>query len=41
VKERKAFGRRVSDLQTVQHKLAEIKTSIAVCRDDHRNAIAH
>ncbi len=32
VKERKAFGRHVSDLQTVQHKLAELKTSIAVCR---------
>jgi len=32
VKERKAFGKYVSDLQTVQHKLAELKTSIAVCR---------
>jgi len=32
VKERKAFGRYVSDLQTVQHKLAELKTSISVCR---------
>ena len=32
VKQRKAFGRRVADLQTVQHKLAETKTSIAVCR---------
>merc|ERR1739848_947411 len=32
VRERKAFGRRVADLQTVQHKLAELKTSIAVCR---------
>ena len=32
VKQRKAFGRKVSDLQTVQHKLAELKTSIAVCR---------
>merc|ERR1711931_430195 len=32
VKQRKAFGRRVADLQTVQHKLAEIKTSITVCR---------
>merc|ERR1712002_846148 len=31
VKQRKAFGRRVADLQTVQHKLAELKTSIAVC----------
>merc|ERR1719150_2503842 len=28
VRERKAFGRRVADLQTVQHKLAELKTSI-------------
>jgi len=32
VKQRKAFGGKVSDLQTVQHKLAELKTSIAVCR---------
>jgi len=32
VKQRKAFGRHVSDLQTVQHKLAELKTSIAACR---------
>ena len=32
VKQRKAFGRHVSDLQTVQHKLAETKTSTAVCR---------
>merc|ERR1711970_77428 len=32
VKQRKAFGKRVADLQTVQHKLAELKTSIAVCR---------
>jgi len=32
VKQRKAFGKHVSDLQTVQHKLAEIKTSITVCR---------
>ena len=32
VKQRKAFGGRVADLQTVQHKLAELKTSIVVCR---------
>jgi len=32
VRQRKAFGKHVSDLQTVQHKLAELKTSIAVCR---------
>merc|ERR1712032_777798 len=32
VKQRKAFGKRVADLQTVQHKLAELKTSITVCR---------
>ena len=32
VRQRKAFGRTVADLQTVQHKLAELKTSIAVCR---------
>jgi len=32
VKQRKAFGKTIADLQTVQHKLAETKTSIAVCR---------
>jgi len=32
VMQRKAFGKRVADLQTVQHKLAELKTSITVCR---------
>merc|ERR1719147_510768 len=32
VTQRKAFGRTVADLQVVQHKLAELKTSIAVCR---------
>merc|ERR1712128_17994 len=32
VKQRKAFGRTVSDLQTVQHKLAELKTSMMMCR---------
>jgi len=32
VRQRKAFGRTVADLQTVQHKLAELKTSITVCR---------
>jgi len=32
VRERKAFGRRLADLQTVQHKLAELKTSLTVCR---------
>ena len=49
VRERKAFGRRVADLQTVnlylhsktpnnllfpqvQHKLAELKTALSVCR---------
>merc|ERR1719282_1472283 len=32
VMQRKAFGGRIADLQTVQHKLAEIKTSITVCR---------
>lgn len=29
---RKAFGNTISSLQTVQHRLAEMKTSIAVCR---------
>lgn len=32
VKERKAFGRRIADLQTIQHGLAEIKTEIAIIR---------
>ncbi|XP_069434338.1 long-chain specific acyl-CoA dehydrogenase, mitochondrial isoform X2 [Ovis canadensis] len=32
VKQRKAFGKTVADLQTVQHKLAELKTSICVTR---------
>ena len=31
-KQKKAFGRTVSALQTVQHKLAELRTSIVVCR---------
>ena len=29
---RKAFGKSLSGLQTVQHTMAELKTSIAVCR---------
>ena len=32
VMDRKAFGSTVSALQTVQHKLAEMKTAITVCR---------
>ena len=32
VKDRKAFGGTLSNLQTVRHKLAETKTSIAVAR---------
>lgn len=32
VKQRKAFGKHISDLQTIQHKLAELKTEIAVAR---------
>ncbi|XP_065786724.1 long-chain specific acyl-CoA dehydrogenase, mitochondrial isoform X1 [Muntiacus reevesi] len=32
IKQRKAFGKTVADLQTVQHKLAELKTSICVAR---------
>ena len=32
VKQRKAFGRTVANLQTVKHKLAVLKTSIVVCR---------
>jgi len=32
VKQRKAFGRHLANLQTVQHKLAELKTEIAVGR---------
>ena len=29
---RKAFGKTLGGLQTIQHKMAEMKTSIAVCR---------
>ena len=29
---RKAFGRTLSGLQTIQHTMADLKTSIAVCR---------
>ena len=32
VKQRKAFGRRIADLQTIQHSLAELKTEISVVR---------
>ena len=32
VNSRKAFGRTLSGLQTIQHKMAELKTQIAVCR---------
>jgi len=32
VKERKAFGKTLSKLQTIQHKLAEMKTEISVTR---------
>lgn len=32
VKQRKAFGKRIADLQTIQHKLAELKTEISVAR---------
>ncbi|KAI4876019.1 hypothetical protein NFI96_006137 [Prochilodus magdalenae] len=32
VRQRKAFGKTIADLQTVQHKLAELKTEICVGR---------
>jgi len=32
VKQRKAFGKTISHLQTIQHKLAEMKTQIALAR---------
>lgn len=32
VKQRKAFGKRIADLQTIQHKLAELKTELSVAR---------
>lgn len=32
VKQRKAFGRTLAQLQTIQHTLAEVKTETAVCR---------
>jgi len=32
VRERKAFGKTLSNLKTIQHKLAALKTEISVCR---------
>ena len=32
INQRKAFGRNLAALQTIQHKMAELKTSISVCR---------
>lgn len=32
VKERKAFGKTISDFQTIKHKMAEMKTELAVGR---------
>jgi len=32
VKERKAFGKTLSNIQVIQHKLAALKTEISVCR---------
>jgi len=32
INNRKAFGRTISALQAIQHRMAEMKTSIAVCR---------
>ncbi len=32
VSQRKAFGKTISSLQTVQHKMAELKANIAACR---------
>lgn len=32
VKQRKAFGKTIANLQTIQHKLAELKTAISVTR---------
>jgi len=39
VKERKAFGKTISNLQTIQHKLAEVKTDVAVSRAFIDNAM--
>uniref|UniRef100_A0A2D4IJX9 Long-chain specific acyl-CoA dehydrogenase, mitochondrial n=1 Tax=Micrurus lemniscatus lemniscatus TaxID=129467 RepID=A0A2D4IJX9_MICLE len=39
VKQRKAFGKTISHLQTVQHKLAELKTQICVSRTFLDNCI--
>lgn len=39
VKERKAFGKTISNLQTIQHKLAEVKTDVAVARAFTDNAM--
>ena len=32
VKQRKAFGKTLAQLKTIQHTLAEVKTETAVCR---------
>lgn len=32
VKERKAFGKSLIDMQTIRHKMAEMKTSVVVAR---------
>jgi len=39
VKERKAFGKTISNLQTIQHKLAEVKTDTAMARCFTDNAM--
>lgn len=39
VKDRKAFGKTISNLQTIQHKLAEVKTDVAVARAFTDNAM--
>ena len=33
LRSRKAFGKTLSNLQTIQHKMAELKTSICVARE--------
>jgi len=40
VRERKAFGKTLSNLQVIQHKLAAMKTEISVCRAFMDNTIA-
>ena len=41
INERKAFGSTLSKLQTIQHKMAEMKTEIVVGRNFADNCLKH